>query len=68
MTGRTRITATRLVQRHDDELGPWRLVTRPVAGPLTGLASEIRGYEQDIPTPGSHLTAATANLPLVIPP
>lgn len=61
------VRSPRRVERHDDELGRWRLFTRPVRGPLAGLASEIRGYEQDATTPGSHVTAATARLPLVIP-
>ncbi len=43
------------------------MVTRPVVGPLAGLASPIRGYEQARSTPGEHVTSATARLPLVIP-
>lgn len=66
-TGEVLVHQLRHVERHDDELGRWRLVTRPVRGPLAGLASEIRGYEQAATTPGSHVTAATARLPLVIP-
>lgn len=43
------------------------MVRRSVVGPLAGFASDIRGYEQATTTPGMHVTAATARLPLVIP-
>lgn len=41
--------------------------SRPAAARLTAWGARVRTYAQPVPTPGRHVTAASALLPLVIP-